>query len=116
MFLYFIYDVISRCVVRVLTFQSDEVCLRFLKSAFDVPNSPFLININDTILIKVAHFDNDTLSLSLIDSEFEQVSSSDYSDYKFMLHGKRIDAYYDIIKKHFEFEKKERGNNDESKN
>lgn len=68
--LYFIYDVLSNSIVRVLSFVNDDVCLRFLSQALKVPNSPFALNFDDTILVCYGKVDEKDLSLLIDDSSF----------------------------------------------
>lgn len=102
--LYFIYDVVSSSVARTLTFPSDDTCLRFLDSALKVPNSPFALNVKDTVLVEAGTIHESDLSLntnyvSNIENEIDVISDYTGEVEKKVFHGRKILGYDDLVKK-----------------
>lgn len=96
--IFVIYDLVAECNLRIMQFENADVCCRFLKNAFDVPNSPFVLNCSDTILIEVGQILPD-LSIVPAGVDFSvNVKTSDLTgNKKIDLSGIRIKKYDDLI-------------------
>lgn len=64
MLIYVLYDVLAQDASRIFLFKNDEMAMRFLKNAIEIPNSPFLLNLKDMELRCVGSLDVDSCSVS----------------------------------------------------
>lgn len=98
--IFVIYDLLSNSIVRVLNFVNADVCLRFLKQAIKMPNSPFLLNIQDTVLVEIGTIDEESLVFKVDNI----VTTDPYlygKKYNIKLNGKIITDYIDLVEDYF---------------
>lgn len=110
--IFVIYDVLSNSIVRVLNFVNSEVCLRFLKQAIKMPNSPFAYNIEDTVLVEVGSINEESLNLTADNT----VNTDPYLNgkkYNIKLYGTIINDYFYLVEDYLkEVNDEERKNKD----
>lgn len=72
-FIYVMYDELQKSIIRIFIFKNDNVACRTLKSFLYTPNSPFVLNIEDMSLYKVAVIDEETRQMKGVENEQSEV-------------------------------------------